>query len=102
MKKEEKKIEINEKKGETKKTIITLVIGILIGAVITAAVFLIAKPKNNGRNIPDFSNFKKSGERPNMDKFDFSKEGRPSRNKDKENNKVEDKETKDATDEDKA
>ena len=80
--------------GEMKKQIITLIIGILIGAVITASVFLIVKPKN-GRNIPDFSQFEKNGKktRPNGGDFDFSKHGRPSRNRDnnkESDNKVED------------
>ena len=113
--KEEKKVEellkeINtiKKDGEMKKQIITLVIGILIGAVITAAIFLIAKPKG-GRNIPDFSQFEKGGEKvkPGDRNFDFSKEGRPSRNRDgskkNDNSKVdENNKTDDAANEDKA
>ena len=35
-----------------KKQILTLIIGILIGAIIMAAVFLIIKPKSS---VPDFS-----------------------------------------------
>ena len=93
--------------GEMKKQIITLVIGILIGAVITAAIFLIAKPKNS-RNIPDFSKFEQNGERtkPSEGDFDFSKDGRPSRNRDNNKNsdsKVDDNsKTEDTKDESKA
>ncbi len=70
-----------------KQQIITLIIGILIGAVITAAIFLIFKP-GNSRKTPDFSQFNKDGEKftPGDEDFDPSKfkggEGRPSRNKD--------------------
>ena len=79
----------NEKGDSMKKQIITLVMGILIGAVITAAIFLIFKPKSS-RSIPDFSQFNKDGET-----FDFSKSGRRSRNSDStsetEDSKVEEK-----------
>ena len=42
-----------------KKQIITLIIGILIGAVVTAAIFLIFKPKESKKG-PDFGS---NGER---------------------------------------
>ena len=68
-----------------KEKIITLIIGILIGAVITAGVFLIVKP-GSSRKTPDFSQFSKNGERPNMENFDPSNfksgEGRSRRSKD--------------------
>ena len=57
-----------------KKQIITLVVGILIGAVVTAAAFLIFKPSNS-RNIPDFSQFNKEGFDPTKEGFDPTKEG---------------------------
>ena len=78
-----------------KQQIITLFIGMLIGAVITAVIFLIFKP-GNSRKTPDFSQFNKDGEKFNPGDGDFDPsnfkggEGRPSRNKDNrnENNKV--------------
>lgn len=96
-KEKENIINLNEG-GNMKKQIITLVIGILIGAVITTAIFLIAKPKNS-RKMPDFSQFEKNGERvrPNGENFDFSKEGRTRSNRD--NNKVDDNKTEDTTNE---
>ena len=71
-----------------KKQILTLIMGIMIGAVITASVFLIIKPKSS-RNVPDFSSFNKDGSG-----FNFNKEGR-SRNSDEtgESNSVEDNKT---------
>ena len=42
-----------------KKQIITLVIGILIGAVITGGVFLLVNPRRGG-NMPNFSQMDKS------------------------------------------
>ena len=83
-----------------KDKIITLVIGILIGAVITAAIFLIFKP-GNSRRTPDFSGFNKDGEKFNPGDGDFDPsnfkpgEGRSRRNKEsdsqEDNNKVEEK-----------
>ena len=70
-----------------KQQIITLVIGILIGAVVTAAIFLIFKP-GSGRKTPDFSQFNKDGEKinPGDGDFDFSNfkpgEGKGRRSKD--------------------
>ena len=66
-----------------KKQIITLIIGILIGAILTAAVFLIVKPKNT-RGVPDFSQFNKDGQivKPDGENFDFSKMGKGRRNQD--------------------
>ena len=50
-----------------KKEILTLIIGILIGAIITAAVFMIVKPNSKGGR-PDFDgNFTQFG---NFSKFD--------------------------------
>ena len=85
-----------------KKQIITLIIGILIGAVITAAVFLIFKPKNS-KNAPDFSQFNKDGEKFNPEEGDFDMsnfnpgEGRSRRNKDdsEKDSTTEEKETED-------
>ena len=57
-------MEQKPKEGK-KKQVLTLVIGILIGAILSSAVFLIFKPKSS-RSIPDFSGFS-SGE------FDRSK-----------------------------
>ena len=72
-----------------KKQILTLIMGIMIGAVITASIFLIFKPKSS-RNVLDFSNFNKDGSG-----FSFDKEGRRSRNSDEtsESNSVEDNKT---------
>ena len=83
MKNKEKENIKTKEEGNMKKQIITLIIGILIGAVITAAIFLIAKPKNT-RGVPDFSQFEKNGERvrPSDGNFDFSKDGRSRRSKD--------------------
>ena len=51
-----------------KEQITTLIIGILIGSILTAGVFMIAKPKNT-RPMPqmgEFGNFTRfDGERPN-------------------------------------
>ena len=92
--------------GEMKKQIITLIIGILIGAVITASVFLIVKPKND-RKIPDFSQFEKNGERTrpsNGENFEFDKEGRARKRSDSsDKSKVDDNsKTEDSKDESKA
>ena len=84
-----------------KDKIITLVIGILIGAVVTAAIFLIFKPKDS-RKVPDFSQFNKDGD---FDPSNFKPgEGRNRRNKDSDSekdSKVEEKETEDKQDENK-
>ena len=91
-----------------KKQILTFIIGVLVGAAITAAIFLIFKPKNS-RQIPDFKNFNKDGEKFNPEDGDFdpskfkSGEGRSRRNKDSsettDDNKVEEKKTEDSTNE---
>ena len=65
----------------------TFIIGFLVGAIITAAIFLIIKPKNS-RNIPDFSKVNKDGEKfnPGDGNFDSSNfkpgEGKSRRSKD--------------------
>lgn len=82
-----------------KEQIITLIIGILIGAVITAAIFLIFKP-GNSRKAPDFSQFSKDGEKFNIEDGDFDPsnfkpgEGRTRRNKDSDSEKDNKKEEK--------
>ena len=89
-----------------KERIITLVIGILIGAVITAAIFLIFKPKDS-RKVPDFSGFNKDGQKFSPEDGDFDPsnfkpgEGRSKRDKSDSNkdNKVEEKKTEDKQDE---
>ena len=91
-----------------KDKIITLVIGILIGAIVTAAIFLIFKP-GNSRKGPDFSGFNKDGEKFNPEDGDFDPsnfkpgEGRSRRSKDSdsqdENSKVEEKKTEDSANE---
>ena len=45
-----------------KNQIFTFIIGVLVGAIITTAVFLIIKP-NNSKKIPNFSGTNRSGER---------------------------------------
>ena len=55
-----------------KKTILTFIIGVLVGGILTASVFLIFKPSNS-RKMPDFSSISTNGEG-----FDFSQ--RRSRN----------------------
>lgn len=40
-----------------RKQILTLIIGILIGSIITTGVFLVIK-KNEKNNVPDFSEFR--------------------------------------------
>ncbi len=94
-----------------KEKIITLVIGILIGAVITTAIFLIFKP-GNSRKGSDFSGFNKDGVKFNPGDGDFdpsnfkSGEGRSRRSKDSdsqtEDTKVEEKKTEEKQDENKS
>ena len=88
-----------------KKQILTFIIGVLVGAAITAAIFLIFKPKA-GRNAPDFSKFERNGEKfnPGDEDFDPSKfnpgERRKRNSSDtKDDSKVEEKETKDTNNE---
>ena len=63
-------------KKETK----MLIIGILIGAVVTAAIFMLVKPGRG--NMPDFDKMPQF-DKENFNKEDFEKNGgkRPSRNK---------------------
>lgn len=60
-----------------KNQIITFIIGVLVGAIITAAIFLIFKP-NNSRRVPDFSGINRNGERvrPNGENFPSNNERR--------------------------
>lgn len=90
------RIEDNSKK----KVIMTFIIGFLVGAIITAGLFLIFKPKDS-KQSPDFSKFNKDGEKLNPGSRELpegfdpsnSKDGeRPngrSRDNSEENNKVE-------------
>ena len=48
-----------------KKQIITFAIGVLVGAIITAGVFMIVSPRNS-RRMPDMNNFK------DFSKFDMN------------------------------
>ena len=113
MKKDEVK-EIKEvkeaNKDTTKKQLISFVIGILIGAAITAAIFLLARPCNQGRMSMgnDFNRgtmtrpSDNSRVRPSDRNFNFDKEKRDNRNSDSpqknsDDSKVEDK--KDTTNE---
>lgn len=76
----EKKNDDKEKKeGIMNKPIFNLIIGILIGAVITASVFLIIKP-NNSKNRPDFSQFGNNGERVRPSGENGNFQGRSRRN----------------------
>ncbi len=70
-----------------KKQILTLIIGMLIGGIITAGIFLIFKP-NNARNIPDFSQFNRDRR-----EFNFDRSERPSRdgNNSKDSKPIEEK-----------
>ena len=63
----EKQKEIEKKESIMNKPIINLIIGILLGAILTSILFLVFKP-NNSRNKPNFSQFN-NGERvrPNSD-----------------------------------
>ena len=106
-KEEDKKVEklpkeknIIKEGGNMKKQIITLCIGILIGAVITAAIFLIARPKG-GRNIPNFQQFERTGERvrPGTGNDDFSKRNRDNSKKTDDSKVDEDNKTEESTDE---
>lgn len=45
-----------------KNQIFTFIIGVLVGAIITTAVFLIVKP-NSSKKVPNFSGTNRSGER---------------------------------------
>ena len=45
-----------------KNQIFTFIIGVLVGAIITTAVFLIIKP-NSSKKVPNFSETNRSGER---------------------------------------
>jgi len=80
-----------------KNKILTLIIGMLIGSIITSGVFLIVKP-NSKNNQPDFSKMPadfsgmKDGERPNFG----DSSNRPSR---KERTSSDSKEEKKDTDE---
>lgn len=56
-----------------KKQILTLIIGILIGAIITTAVFLVIK-SNTSSQMPNF------GDRPEMSESDRQNRGGNSRN----------------------
>ena len=56
-----------------KKQILTLIIGILIGAIITTTVFLVIK-SNSSSKMPNF------GDRPEMSESDRQNRGRNSRN----------------------
>jgi gas vesicle protein len=58
-----------------KQVILSFIIGLLVGAIITAAIFLILKPGNGGKkrpsgNMPDMQNGErpsfKDGERPEL------------------------------------
>jgi len=89
MKNEEKQekervIKLKEE-GTMKNQIITLIIGILIGAIVTSAIFLIVKPKNT-RRMPDFSNIEKNGERIRPNGGNTNREGKT---RDKDNSKSE-------------
>ena len=111
MKKDEVK-EIKEIKevnsNNTKKQLISLAIGVLIGAAITATIFLLVRPCNQGI-MPMGNDFNhgtmtrpsdNSRVRPNDRNFNFDKEKRDNNDNSKNNsdtNKVEDK--KDATNE---
>lgn len=75
--KQENKEEI-KKEDNTKKYIITLIIGIIVGSLLTCLIFHIARPKNP-RRIPDFSQIEKSGRRIAPDNGNFN-----SRKKDKD------------------
>ena len=93
-----------------KEQMMTLIIGVLIGTIVTAAIFLIFKP-GNSRNVPDFSGFNKDGEKFNPSDGDFDPsnfkpgEGRSRRSKDSdsqnEDNKVDEKKTEEKQDENK-
>ena len=113
MKKDEVK-EIKEVKevnnDTTKRQLISLVIGILIGSAITGIIFLLVRPGSQGK-MPMGNDFNRSGMtrpsdntrvRPNDKNFNFDKEKRDKHNNDDEKNnsesdKAEDK--KDATNE---
>ena len=45
-----------------KNQIMTFIIGVLVGAIVTTAIFLIIKP-NNSCNVPNISKSNRSGER---------------------------------------
>ena len=67
---------------ETKRTIITLIIGLLVGVIITTAVFLIARGKCD-RNTPNFQPSRQTTERvvPNGDNFNFRNDRRDNQSK---------------------
>ena len=93
-----------------KNQILTFIIGVLVGAIITTLIFLIFKP-GNSRKGPDFSGFNKDGEKFNPSDGDFDPsnfkpgEGRSRRSKDSdsqnEDNKVDEKKTEEKQDENK-
>ena len=71
-------------KKETK----MLIIGILIGAIVTATIFMVVKP-GGSRNVPDFDKMPNFNSE-NFNKEDFDRSKRPSRNnKTNEDNKTE-------------
>ena len=86
--KKEKLIKVED---NTKKLLITLVVGILIGTIITAIIFLIARPKTP-RMIPNIHEYAKTSERvrPNDRRNNFYQKKYSEKKKDTSDSKVED------------
>ena len=83
---------------ETKRTIITLIIGILVGVIITTAIFLIARGGCT-RNTPNIMPYRQTTERvvPNGDNFNFRNERRSNRSKDNNTDEETNKEVEEKT-----
>ena len=82
-----------------KNQMLTLIIGILIGAVVSTIVFIgirIADNKSKGDNLPSGFEEKMKGERPSFDSSDFPdrRNSSDSNSKDKKDSKTSDTETK--------
>ena len=88
MKKEVEKKDVEKKevvnKKEVKQQLITFAIGVLVGAIITAGIFMIASPKQTKR-MPDmgrfgnFTKFDENGTRPERPSGERPNGNRPSR-----------------------
>lgn len=72
-----------------KKQIITLVIGVLIGAIITTGVFLIVKP-NNRRSLPNSSQTSRGKDAYNRERKNRVNSNTKNNETTSEDNKVED------------
>ena len=78
----EKKEDI-KKEDNTKKYIITLIIGIIVGSLLTCIIFHVARPRNS-RGVPDFSQIENGGRRIAPDNRNFNSRKNDRNKKDSE------------------